>query len=163
MKQEAKKKFFFLAWARIISPELNPTRSSEKFIAWAKIVHRVLRLHGHFRLSKITLAWARIPPRLGENTLESTLRSFSRTWATVPSLGRNYFLTWMRHFLPQSKEHTCSSKPFSLGRDAVAWANYAENSSFSDNSCCFYYHRATTHASDDSYAKVQLPSISTYS
>jgi len=55
--------FFFLAWARPISP-------GRKYpLAWAKIYRlgeSSPESKVYFRLSENTLAWARIPPRLGE-------------------------------------------------------------------------------------------------
>jgi len=77
--------------------------------------------------------------RLGKITPESTLvpvsfspeQHYPRLSEVAISPGRK-----------QSKEHTCSSKPFSPGRDGVAWTNYAENSNF-------YYLRANMHASYD--------------
>jgi len=75
-------------------------------------------------VSENTLAWTRIPPRLGENTHESTLApgTFS-PGRLYPHWGETTFSPMRK----QSREHTCCSKPFSPGRDAVAWANYAEN------------------------------------
>jgi len=62
-----------------------------------------------------------------------------------------YFLAWARNFPPgrkQFREHTCYSKPFSPGRNAVTWANYAENITYQK----FYASFTTTellHVSDD--------------
>jgi len=65
-KQKTKKKFFFLAWARPILPE-RKYPSPERKIYRLGVSNPESKVY--FRLSENTLAWARIPPRLGERFL----------------------------------------------------------------------------------------------
>jgi len=65
-------------------------------------------------------------------------RDNSRLSEYILSLGRKH-----------SKEHTCFTKPFSPGQNAITWANYAENNDLSDELCNYYHFRAIRHDSDD--------------
>ena len=67
-KQKAKKKnvFFFLAWARPISPGRKYPSPERKIY---RLGESSPESKVYFRLSENTLAWARIPPRLGERFL----------------------------------------------------------------------------------------------
>jgi len=93
-KQKAKK-FFFLAWARPISPGRNTPRLSEKFIAWAKVVQRARSIFAWAKIlspgREYLLAWAKdFSPRQKHSREYTCSRGFL-AWATVPSLERTTF------------------------------------------------------------------------
>jgi len=60
------KKKFFLAWARPISPGRKYPSPERKIY---RLGESSPESKVYFRLSENTLAWARIPPRLGERFL----------------------------------------------------------------------------------------------
>jgi len=136
----------------------------QKYLSHERKIYRLgeisLESRVFFRLSENTLAWARIPHRLGENTSllgqkisrlgENTSESTLAPGAFSP--GRLY---------PRLGETTFSPGrgTSSLGKNSLESILATRNHSrlgelcrkhkLSDNLCSFYYHRATTHVSDD--------------
>ena len=122
---------------------------SEKFIAWAKVVQRA---GSFFVLAKILslgreylIAWAKnLSPRRKHSREHTCSRGFL-AWANVASLERNYFLAWAKTV----------QRAYLLLKTILAWARcyrlseLCRKHKLSDNLCSFYYHRATTHVSDD--------------
>ena len=99
-----------------------------------------------FRLSKNTLVWVRILPRLGENTLESTFApgAFSPR-RLYPHLGE----TTLSPRRDTTRLGENSPENIFTPRNHSRLGELCRKHNLSDNLCRFYYHSATTHVSND--------------
>jgi len=91
-------------------------------------------------------------PRLGENISSPGWNQFKEhtcsrailAWATVPSLGRNYFLV-----LDPGTPLLSGFQVTLSGWDCLTWAGYSENNNLSYKSYNSYYLRAITCVSNE--------------
>ena len=136
---------------------MRPSSSGRKYPSSGQKIYRLSesspKNRVFFRLSENTLAWVRIPPRLGKKNFSPRRKHYREyTCSKAFSPGRLYpHLNETTFSTGRGTSRLCKNSPKSIlaTRKYSRLGELCRKHKLSDNLCSFYYHRATTYVSND--------------